>query len=40
MMEMDPTGCESPTYRVLPLCLCHHMEAAEEAFDNAGRVRV
>lgn len=35
--EEDARGCDSPTYRVLPRCLCHHMEAAEETFDIACR---
>ena len=35
--EKDARGCDSPSYRVLTQCLCRHMEAAEETFDNAGR---
>ena len=35
--ERDARGCDSPTYRVLPRCLCHHTEATEEVVDSAGR---
>lgn len=35
--EREARGCDSPAYRVLPGCLCHHMEAVGEVFDSAGR---